>query len=278
MQTTNTSMSESMRDRFDFETYWWIMTRLARTHRWVRFRDFASGEPADPFVIVRHDVDYSPAAALRLAEQEAERGLFATYFLLVGTRYYNLLAPEHARVARRLVELGHEVGLHYDVNFLLSFPRAEWKPLLRAQARLLGDLAGAEVVSIAMHQPALNGEDPFRGDPEFINAYEQRFVRDAVYVSDSCRAWRDEGWSMLVTGAVPRRLQLALHPINWSLHDRDRESIFRSVHDELCEEVRRAGDELLAKIAVHSGVREHEARAASAAEALAPRKAPEPRR
>ena len=262
-------MTVSMRDRFDFETYWWMMTRLARTHRWVRFRDFASGDPADPFVIVRHDVDYSPAAALRLAEQEAERGLFATYFLLVGTRYYNLLAPEHARFARRLVELGHEVGLHYDVSFLLSFPRAEWKPLLRAQARMLGDLAGAGVVSIAMHQPALNGEDPFRGDPEFINAYEQRFVRDAVYVSDSCRAWRDESWSMLVTGAFPRRLQLALHPINWAEHDRDRETIFRSVHDEICEEVRRAGDELLAKIAVHSGVREHEGRAASAAEARA---------
>ena len=48
-----------------------------------------------------------------------------------------------------------------------------------------------------------------------------------------------------------------------SLQDRDRESIFRSVHDELCEGVRRAGDELLAKIAVHSGVREHEARAAA---------------
>src|SRR5262245_14684381 len=127
----------SMSDRFDFETYWWIMSHLAQTHRCVRFRDFANGEPADSFVIVRHDVDYSPEAALRLAEQEAERGLFATYFLLVGTRYYNLLAPEHARVARRLVELGHEVGLHYDVNFLLSFSRAEWKGLLRAQARLL---------------------------------------------------------------------------------------------------------------------------------------------
>src|SRR5256885_8621364 len=109
-----------MRDRFDFETYWWIMTRLARTHRWVRFRDFASGEPADPFVIVRHDVDYSPAAALRLAEQEAERGLFATYFLLVGTRHYNPLAPEHARASRRLVGVGPEGGLHYHVNFPLS--------------------------------------------------------------------------------------------------------------------------------------------------------------
>jgi hypothetical protein len=45
--------------------------------------------------------------------------------------------------------------------------------------------------------------------------------------------------------------------------------IFRSVHDELCADVRRAGDELLAKIAVHSGVREHEARAAATAEARA---------
>ena len=255
----------SMRDRFDFETYWWIMTRLAQTHRWVRFLDFASAEPAEPFVIVRHDVDYSPAAALRLAEQEAERGLLATYFLLVGTRYYNLLAPEHARVARRLVELGHEVGLHYDVNFLQSFPRAEWKPLLRAQARMLGELAGAEVVSIAMHQPALNGEDPFRDDRGFINAYEPRFVRDAVYVSDSCRAWRDGGWSMLQAGVIPKRLHFCLHPINWSDQDRDRESIFRSVHDDLGAEIRRAGDELLAQIAAHSGVLEHENRARSAA-------------
>ena len=63
---------------------------------------------------MRHDVDYSPAAALRLAEQEAERGLFATYFLLVGTRYYNLLAPEHALVARRLVELGKDVVIVLD--------------------------------------------------------------------------------------------------------------------------------------------------------------------
>ena len=125
---------------------------------------------------------------------------------------------------------------------------------------MLGDLAGAEVVSIAMHQPALNGEDPFRGEAGLINAYEARFVRDAVYVSDSCRAWRDFGWSMLETGVIPRRLQLLLHPINWADRDRDRVSIFRSVHRDLIDEIRHAGDELLEKIAAHSGVREHERR------------------
>ncbi len=252
-----------MRDRFDFETYWWILERIARTNRCVRFCDFIGYEPTEPFFILRHDVDYSPAAALTLAEQEAKRSVFATYFLLAGSRYYNLLAPEHGYVARRLAELGHEVGLHYDVNLLRPFPRPEWGRLLRAQAQMLSELAGAEVRSVAMHQPALNGKDPFRGDRGFINAYEPRFVRDTVYVSDSCRAWRDVGWSMLESGVVPKRLHLSLHPINWAEGDRDRVSIFRSVHDELSDEVRRAGEELLAKISVHSGVLEHENRVAN---------------
>ena len=257
-------MKDAMRDRFDFETYWWILTRIGRTHRCVRFSDFAAGDPQDPFFILRHDVDYSPDAALRLAEQEAERGVFATYFLLLGTRYYNLASPQHAHVSRRLVELGHEVGLHYDVNSFRAFPRHEWSVLLEAQARMLSELAGVAVASIAMHQPALNGDDPFRGERRFINAYEARFLHDATYVSDSCRAWRDSGWAMFESGDIPKRLHLCLHPINWSERDRDRVAIFRSVHDELCEEIRRAGDDLLDKIAVHSGVREHERRQRSA--------------
>jgi hypothetical protein len=251
-----------VRDRFDLETYWWILARVAATNRCLRFRDFAGGDPGEPFFILRHDVDYSPAAALRLAEAEASRGISASYFLLTGTLYYNLLAPEHAHVARRLAELGHEVGLHYDVNFFQAFPRGEWGRLLRTQAQLLGELAGAPVVSIAMHQPALNGGDPFGQDSGFINAYDPAFVRETLYVSDSCRAWRDQGWSMLESGVIPKRLQLALHPINWSPQDRDRVSVFRSVHEDLIQDVRRAGEELLAKVAVHSGVLEHEKRVA----------------
>ena len=75
---------------------------------------------------------------MRLAEQEAGREVRATYFLLAGTSYYNLLGPEHAHVARELVAMGHEVGLHYDVRSFLLFPRREWPRLLRAQATLLG--------------------------------------------------------------------------------------------------------------------------------------------
>jgi hypothetical protein len=250
-----------MRDSFDYATLWSLLTRIAETHRIVTFADVHRHEPATPFCIVRHDVDYSPKAALRLAEQESARGIRATYFLLTGTSYYNLLAPEHAHVAQTLVALGHEVGLHYDVRSFLPFPRADWPRLLRAQATLLGELAGQPVTSIAMHQPALHGDDPFRGENVgFLNAYDDRFIRETTYVSDSCRAWRNDGWSMISSGAFPPRLHLCLHPINWGDTDRDRDTIFRDVHDGLMTSTATARDELLAKIACHSGVLEHEAR------------------
>lgn len=252
-----------MQDSFDYGTYWSLLARIAETHRIVRFAELRDDDdPAERFCILRHDVDYSPAAALRLAEQESARGVRATYFLLAGTSYYNLLAPEHAHVAPTLVRLGHEVGLHYDARSFLPFPRSEWPRLLRAQATLLAELAGAPVTSIAMHQPALHGADPFAGEETgFLNAYDARFTRDAVYISDSCRAWRNAPWAML-SGAeeLPPRMQLALHPINWSERDRDRVAIFHEVHEELLRNVAAARDELLAKIACHAAVLEHEAR------------------
>ncbi|HYO78400.1 MAG TPA: hypothetical protein VE010_18215 [Thermoanaerobaculia bacterium] len=251
-----------MRDSFDYGTYWSLLARISQTHRLVRFAEFREGKDVEaPFCILRHDVDYSPRAALRMAEQEAERGIRATYFLLTGTSYYTLLAPEHAHVAKTLVALGHEVGLHYDVNTFTPFAREEWPRILRAQAALLSELAGAPVVSMAMHQPALNGDDPFRGeDHGFVNAYDDRFTREATYVSDSCRAWRNSGWSMFARGTFPPRLHLCLHPINWADEDRDRMTIFRDVHDELASSLATMRDELLEKIACHSGVLEHDAR------------------
>ncbi|HEY0157016.1 MAG TPA: hypothetical protein VGF28_06945 [Thermoanaerobaculia bacterium] len=250
-----------MRDSFDYATYWSLLSRISATHRIVRFADLLDGDPPAPFCILRHDVDYSPAAALRLAEQESGRGVGATYFLLASTSYYNLLAPEHAHVARTLVALGHEVALHYDVRSLVPFPPDDWPRLLQAQATLLGELAGRPVTAVAMHQPALHGSDPFRGGNHgLLNAYDDRFTRDMTYVSDSCRAWRDREWAMLRDGAFPPRLHLALHPINWGETDRDRDTIFREVHEELLAATAAARDELLANIACHGAVVEHEAR------------------
>lgn len=251
-----------MQDRFDYQTLWAILERLRATHRIVRFVDLKSEIPNEPLAILRHDVDYVPEAALALAREEASRGVRATYFLLLNGVYYNLLDPRYATVASQLVELGHEVGLHYDVNFLHRFPEREWPRLMQMQADVLTTLSGETVSSIAMHQPGLYGDDPLRhrSDLPFLNAYDDRFVRSMTYISDSCRAWRDATWEILTRGPVPHHLQLALHPLNWGRVDRDRQAIFEEVHATLAREIEAAGQTLLEQIDRHQAVVEHTAR------------------
>ncbi len=206
-----------------------------------------------------------------MATLEAEAGWHSTYFLLPNGPYYNLLDPHHAGLPRRLADLGHEVGLHYDVRLLHSFPRRQWDELLDAQAWLLETLSGQPVTSIAMHQPGLNGEDPFADRTDRVNAYHPRFVQDTTYISDSCRAWRDAAWQILSEGPLPARLQLCLHPVNWGENDRSRAEIFAAVRRDLVESIDRGHADLLEKIAVHSGVREHEARSRRVEEAQSDR-------
>jgi hypothetical protein len=247
-------------DSFDYGTLWGLLARLTQSHRVATFADCLERLPPDPFVILRHDVDYSLYSALTLAREEAARGIRATYFLLVNSAYYNLLSPSHAHVPGELIALGHHVGLHYDVNFFRPFPEARWEQLLDTQVRLLEELCGSRVSAIAMHQPALNGDDPFRGSTRYLNASSDRFVKDTSYLSDSCRAWRDATWRLLRGDTLPPRLQLGLHPINWAPTDRDRVTIFKTLHEDLASAVILQGEELLAKIAEHQAVLEHNAR------------------
>src|SRR5882724_8249832 len=155
--------ADAMRDSFDYDTYWWIIERLSRTNRPLRFADLASGFPTAPFFILRHDVDYSPAAALDLADQEARRGVRSTYFLLPNGLYYNMLSPEHGTFGRRLAAMGHEVGLHYDVKFLEAFPRQQWGGLTPHQATLPGKPRGSGVRGNPMEPPGPKGGGPKGG-------------------------------------------------------------------------------------------------------------------
>jgi hypothetical protein len=252
----------AFQDSFDYETLWRLLARIGDSHRFVRFADLVDDQPRDPFCLLRHDVDYTLYAALALAREEAARGIRATYFLLVNSAYYNLLSPSHAHVPAAIAGLGHEVGLHYDVRLLRHFAREQWDTLLETQVALLEALSGQSVKSIAMHQPALNAEDPFHDTPRYLNAYADRFTKQMAYVSDSCRAWPNTAWRTLTAGPLPDRLQLALHPINWAEDDRDRLTIFRDLHVALANAVLGEGDELLVKIAVHAAVAEHNARTA----------------
>jgi hypothetical protein len=144
-------------------------------------------------ILLRHDVDLSLDAAMRLAELEAEAEATATYFLMTQSVFYNLASPEGTRAINRLRELGHGVGLH-----------AVWP--------------GAETDErfdpvVAWHNP----------DPDYmshpvdglVNVMQPPWFDPDHYRSDSNQHWRhgcphDE----LASGAF-EWLQLLTHPEIW---------------------------------------------------------------
>jgi len=67
-------------------------------------------EPGD--LVVRHDVDLSLDAAVRMAEVEAEAGVSSTWFLMTRSVFYNLLSEEGERALARLRELGGRIAHH----------------------------------------------------------------------------------------------------------------------------------------------------------------------
>jgi hypothetical protein len=234
-----------------------LLQSFQRTHRFVTFSEYdAAGAGSGPLILLRHDIDYTIADAVRMARIEADLGVRATYFLLFSSGTYNLLAPENITAPRTLRELGHEVGLHYDVGAIAG---AGGDPLevLHAQARLLGELSGAPVKSIAMHNPSVSGADVFRDAP-YINAYAERFC--GAYYSDSCMAWRDSFIAAYRAGSFSGDVQLLVHPCLWTGQKLTRrqklQRIFTCVRDDLLVQ-QQAAQSIWSS---HSGAAEHDAR------------------
>ena len=155
---------------------------------------FFEGEPREGDVLLRHDVDLSLDAALRLAELEADAGARATYFLMTGSVFYNLASHEGEHALARLRELGHRVGLH------AVYPHA------RLDDRF-------EPV-VAWHNP----------DPDYmsapvegaLNVMSEPWFAPATYRSDSNQHWRSGcPHGELRSGAFPW-LQLLTHPEIWA--------------------------------------------------------------
>jgi len=78
-------------------------------------------------VFIRHDIDHSPFVALKMAKVEAEHGLYGSYYMLTTDspdikKIWREEKEEALNALKKIQDLGHEVGLHYDLlgDFLES--------------------------------------------------------------------------------------------------------------------------------------------------------------
>jgi hypothetical protein len=151
-------------------------------------------EPENGIIYLRHDVDLSLDAALRMARLEADASVTATYFLMTASVFYNLDSAEGKAAIAELRSLGHRVGLH------AVYPEVE------LDERFDPVVAWHNPDPAYMSAPidgALNVMEPHRFDP-------------ATYRSDSNQHWRSgDPRDELRAGSFPW-LQLLIHPEIWA--------------------------------------------------------------
>jgi hypothetical protein len=155
---------------------------------------FFEGAPEQGELILRHDVDLSLDAAVRLAELEADVSATATYFLMSESVFYNLASPEGSAAVSRLLELGHDVG-----------PHAVWPAVPESDDRFSPVLA--------WHNP----EPAYMSAPVdgFLNVMAEPWFTQGLYRSDSNQHWRSGCPHEELARGDFEWLQLLTHPEIW---------------------------------------------------------------
>ena len=250
--------------QFTYDEYGQLLWLLRDGRENLTFSDFRNTDSPAQFFVLRHDLDFSLSAGLKMAQFEAAQGIRASYFLLLTCRHYNLLSERSCGVPRQLTDLGHEVGLHYDVRAMSKrqHRHADLGALLQDEVDILSSLTGSEIQSIAMHNPSVLGEDPFAGSKQFINAYDPPYTQAITYFSDSCGAWRDQTYEAFLHSELPRRLQLLIHPLFWRDTPGDRWERLDQWADETRQVLANDLGEIRELWSQHSGVQEHDRRRA----------------
>jgi hypothetical protein len=127
-----------------------LNTFLTRGYRIVTVRDAATSPVSPPFVVLRHDVEWSARRAARVASIEADLGVASTFYFRADTKAFDL------DVMTSMQERGFEVGYHYN-----TLDRAHGNSDL-AQIMFEQDVAAWRRGGIALSTAAPHGDPSVR--------------------------------------------------------------------------------------------------------------------
>jgi hypothetical protein len=204
--------------------------------RIVPFRDIPQ---SGRYVILRHDIDFSVAKAEEMAALDHRAGVQSTFFVLLTTPYYNPLDEENLQTLRRIIGMGHEIGLHYDCSGFDALTFDQQYQRIRSLAACLERHLDIQVKVIAQHKPAAATMHP--EFPGYLDPYGHALFKDIAYISDSRMLFRVK--DVYAFFRENPRCQAVLHPIWWHAQPKTRAEVFEEIKTQLAQQFSRMIDD-----------------------------------
>ncbi len=197
---------------FTFDDYREIIT-LLNTNGY-HIKTYSSKPSYGKEVILRHDIDMSIDKALDFAYFENSIGVKATYFVLITSSLYNVFKKENLNKLRKIQNLGHSIGLHFDeTNYNAAGASDIENAVLNEKKILENILPGIEIETVSMHMPS---KATLEANLDFnnliINSYSDLYFKEYKYVSDSLMRWRENVREIISSNRYDK-LHILTHPI-----------------------------------------------------------------
>lgn len=207
--------------KFTYNDYKYLINLLKENN--YNFYNYRNYEKNKKCVILRHDVDLSLEKALKFAKIENKLQVSSTYYILLSTNFYNIFLKKSKEIINEILNLGHEIGLHFDVRNYEITTKEELEKYIKYEIEIMEKALSLKIDNVAFHRPlkwCLEGDFEFEG---IINSYSNEFFKDFKYISDSRMNWREDGLRIIKSNSYDR-LHILTHAfgyseVNQSFHD-----------------------------------------------------------
>lgn len=203
-------------------------------------------QPERKEILWRHDVEFSPDIALKMAKIENKYGVKATYFFQIHSEFYNVLEPYFTKILKEIVSLGHEIGLHFDAHYYNIQTQASLDKYIGLDRNYFEQVFDVKLRAFSFHNTnpfILSCEELKYGD--LFNVYSEYFKKNFNYCADSTGFWRYEVLDEVLRDPSVHYLQVLTHDAMWSdevLAPRQR--VRKSIQDN-AERVKNQYDQVL---------------------------------
>ena len=204
-------------------TYRKLLCKTSQDYKIMGFEVLDQKKLPHKFALIRHDCDFSPERALAMAKIEANLGIRTTYTVLLTGEFYSPFEQKTKTLFREILDLGHDLGLHFDAAWHEIESEKELKKKILWEKQVLTNLLGIKKNQIQMF--SFHNTTPFSMSCQnshyggLRNAYAGVLQKKVEYTSDSNGFWIHRSWAKLLAQNHPR-IQVLLHPDWWTDQER----------------------------------------------------------
>ncbi len=225
--------------QFSYEEYRHILNWIKKNYNIMDYTDVT--DDTESFAIIRHDVEFSPYRALKMAEIDNELGIKSSFFFQIRNNCYNSLSGDNIDIINKISNLGHYIGAHINTSNLSS--NESLKSFVKKDMFILSEFIDTNVDRFSFHRPKSYQLKEYVKIDGYVNAYDEQFFHyfenkkpeklRVGYFADSMHKWK-YGYP---TDSSHKKIQVVLHPYSWSESGFKNYDNFKSVIKEKNKEL-----------------------------------------